>query len=65
MLIKKISKKKLVIVKKNLVIVEFFVKVKIIEKYLGCNYKVVVLVGYICDLKKLSMFIDFENNYEL
>lgn len=34
----------------NLVIVELFVKVKIIEKYLGKRYKVIVLMGYVCDL---------------
>lgn len=60
-----VIKKKKLIVKKNLVIVELFVKVKMIEKYLGRNYKVLVSVGYICDLKKFSMFVDIENNYEL
>lgn len=49
---------------KYFVIVELFVKVKIIEKYLGRNYKVVVSVGYICDLLKSKMGIDIENNYE-
>lgn len=35
-----------------LVIVELFVKVKIIECYLGKKYKVKVLMGYVCDLFK-------------
>lgn len=49
---------------KYLVIVELFVKVKMIEKYFGWNYKVMVSVGYIRDLLKSKMGIDFENNYE-
>ena len=50
--------------KKNLVIVESPAKAKTIEKYLGRNYKVVASVGHIRDLKKSSMSIDYENNYE-
>ncbi|MBM9832273.1 type I DNA topoisomerase, partial [Enterococcus faecalis] len=50
--------------KRNLVIVESPAKAKTIEKYLGRNYKVVASVGHIRDLKKSSMSIDFENNYE-
>ncbi|MFC3932102.1 type I DNA topoisomerase [Streptococcus dentapri] len=50
--------------KKNLVIVESPAKAKTIEKYLGRNYKVVASVGHIRDLKKSSMSIDFNNNYE-
>lgn len=50
--------------KKNLVIVESPAKAKTIEKYLGRNYKVVASVGHIRDLKKSSMSIDFDNNYE-
>lgn len=61
---KKTSKKKSAIAKKNLVIVESPAKAKTIEKYLGRNYKVVASVGHIRDLKKSSMSIDFENNYE-
>lgn len=61
---KKISKKKSATAKKNLVIVESPAKAKTIEKYLGRNYKVVASVGHIRDLKKSSMSIDFENNYE-
>ena len=49
---------------KNLVIVESPAKAKTIEKYLGRNYKVVASVGHIRDLKKSSMYIDFDNNYE-
>lgn len=58
------SKKKSTTPKKNLVIVESPAKAKTIEKYLGRNYKVVASVGHIRDLKKSSMSIDFENNYE-
>ncbi|MDT2732309.1 type I DNA topoisomerase [Streptococcus parauberis] len=58
------SKKKTTSPKKNLVIVESPAKAKTIEKYLGRNYKVVASVGHIRDLKKSSMSIDFENNYE-
>lgn len=50
--------------KKNLVIVESPAKARTIEKYLGRSYKVVASVGHIRDLKKSSMSIDFENNYE-
>ncbi len=64
----KTSKKKTVNKKtagqKNLVIVESPAKAKTIEKYLGRNYKVVASVGHIRDLKKSTMSIDFENNYE-
>ncbi|MGT2811556.1 type I DNA topoisomerase [Streptococcus minor] len=49
---------------KNLVIVESPAKAKTIEKYLGRNYKVVASVGHIRDLKKSTMSIDFENDYE-
>ncbi|MGT2929774.1 type I DNA topoisomerase [Streptococcus dentasini] len=58
------SKKKRAAPKKNLVIVESPAKAKTIEKYLGRNYKVVASVGHIRDLKKSSMSIDFDNNYE-
>ncbi|HGC7891929.1 TPA: type I DNA topoisomerase [Streptococcus agalactiae] len=61
---KKTSKKKSATAKKNLVIVESPAKAKTIEKYLGRNYKVVASVGHIRDLKKSSMSIDFDNNYE-
>ncbi|HGD0877812.1 TPA: type I DNA topoisomerase [Streptococcus agalactiae] len=61
---KKTTKKKSATAKKNLVIVESPAKAKTIEKYLGRNYKVVASVGHIRDLKKSSMSIDFENNYE-
>lgn len=61
---KKTSKKKSATAKKNLVIVESPAKAKTIEKYLGRNYKVVASVGHIRDLKKSSMSINFENNYE-
>ncbi|MBF0786434.1 type I DNA topoisomerase [Streptococcus sp. 19428wC2_LYSM12] len=56
--------KKRVTPPKNLVIVESPAKAKTIEKYLGRNYKVVASVGHIRDLKKSSMSIDFDNNYE-
>ncbi|KPJ23172.1 type I DNA topoisomerase [Streptococcus phocae] len=58
------TKKKTSATKKNLVIVESPAKAKTIEKYLGRNYKVVASVGHIRDLKKSSMSIDFDNNYE-
>ncbi|WP_277295047.1 type I DNA topoisomerase [Streptococcus hyointestinalis] len=57
-------KKKKTTTKKNLVIVESPAKAKTIEKYLGRNYRVVASVGHIRDLKKSSMSIDFDNNYE-
>ncbi|PMR66136.1 type I DNA topoisomerase [Streptococcus intermedius] len=56
--------KKKTIAKKNLVIVESPAKAKTIEKYLGRNYKVLASVGHIRDLKKSTMSVDFENNYE-
>ncbi|TCD46369.1 type I DNA topoisomerase [Streptococcus sp. X16XC17] len=60
----KTASKKKTTTKKNLVIVESPAKAKTIEKYLGRNYKVVASVGHIRDLKKSTMSIDFENNYE-
>lgn len=56
--------KKKITAKKNLVIVESPAKAKTIEKYLGRNYKVLASVGHIRDLKKSTMSVDFENNYE-
>ena len=61
---KKTPAQKKAIAKKNLVIVESPAKAKTIEKYLGRNYRVVASVGHIRDLKKSSMSIDFDNNYE-
>lgn len=61
--VKKTSKKRAT-PKKNLVIVESPAKAKTIEKYLGRSYEVVASVGHIRDLKKSSMSIDFDNNYE-
>ncbi|MFS1664323.1 type I DNA topoisomerase [Streptococcus sp. zg-JUN1979] len=58
------SKRKKNSPKKNLVIVESPAKAKTIEKYLGRTYRVVASVGHIRDLKKSSMSIDFDNNYE-
>ena len=40
----------------KLVIVEFLNKIKIIFKYLGEGYKVVVLVGYVVNLKILGSY---------
>ncbi len=45
-------------------IVESPAKAKTIEKYLGRNYKVLASIGHIRDLKKSTMSVDFENNYE-
>ena len=62
---KKTAKKKTATkTKKNLVIVESPAKAKTIEKYLGRNYKVVASVGHIRDLKKSTMSVDIDNNYE-
>ncbi|GFH43414.1 DNA topoisomerase 1 [Lactococcus hodotermopsidis] len=58
------TKKKTTKIKKNLVIVESPAKAKTIEKYLGRNYKVVASVGHIRDLKKSTMSVDIDNNYE-
>lgn len=60
----KTASKKKSTTKKNLVIVESPAKAKTIEKYLGRNYKVMASVGHIRDLKKSTMSIDFDNNYE-
>src|SRR5690625_385954 len=49
---------------KYLVIVESPAKGKMIERYLGKNYKVVASKGHVRDLPKSRMGIDFENNYE-
>ncbi|MFC4652460.1 type I DNA topoisomerase [Lactococcus nasutitermitis] len=58
------KKKSKIVSGKNLVIVESPAKAKTIEKYLGRNYKVVASVGHIRDLKKSSMSVDIENDYE-
>lgn len=63
--VKKPAKKKATSkIKKNLVIVESPAKAKTIEKYLGRNYRVVASVGHIRDLKKSTMSVDIENDYE-
>ncbi|GAB2026939.1 type I DNA topoisomerase [Lactovum odontotermitis] len=49
---------------KNLVIVESPAKARTIEKYLGRNYHVVASIGHVRDLKKSSMSVDIEHNYE-
>ncbi|WP_327063066.1 type I DNA topoisomerase [Lactococcus lactis] len=61
---KKKTTRKRVTPGKNLVIVESPAKAKTIEKYLGRNYKVVASVGHIRDLKKSTMSVDIENDYE-
>lgn len=61
---KKTTKRKKIVKGKNLVIVESPAKAKTIEKYLGKNYKVVASVGHIRDLKKSTMSVDIENDYE-
>ena len=61
---KKKTTRKKVTPGKNLVIVESPAKAKTIEKYLGRNYKVVASVGHIRDLKKSTMSVDIENDYE-
>ena len=62
---KKTTKKKAATkIKNNLVIVESPAKAKTIEKYLGRNYKVVASVGHIRDLKKSTMSVDIEHDYE-
>lgn len=58
------TKKSKIVKGKNLVIVESPAKAKTIEKYLGRNYKVVASVGHIRDLKKSTMSVDIENDYE-
>ena len=54
--------------KDNLVIVESPAKAKIIEKFLGSDYKVMSSYGHIRDLKKRAFSIDtntFEPQYEI
>ena len=52
------------VLQKNLVIVESPAKAKTIERFLGRNYKVVASIGHIRDLPKSSLGIDIENNFE-
>ena len=54
----------MLILTKNLVIVESPAKSKTIGKILGRNYKVVASIGHIRDLPKSSLGIDIENNFE-
>ncbi|HEY0221290.1 MAG TPA: type I DNA topoisomerase [Lactovum miscens] len=58
------SKKTVASKGKNLVIVESPAKARTIEKYLGRNYHVVASIGHIRDLKKSTMSVDIEHNYE-
>ena len=60
----KTTTRKKIVKGKNLVIVESPAKAKTIEKYLGRNYKVVASVGHIRDLKKSSMSVDIDNDYQ-
>ena len=62
--IKRGNKKEKQYNQEKFVIVESPAKAKTIEKYLGRNYKVMASVGHIRDLKKSTMSIDFDNNYE-
>lgn len=48
---------------KNLVIVEFFVKVKIIEKFLGKEFKVILSFGYIVDFFFKELGVDVEGDF--
>ncbi|MCD8263254.1 MAG: type I DNA topoisomerase [Tannerellaceae bacterium] len=48
---------------KNLVIVESPAKAKMIEKFLGKDFKVMSSYGHIRDLKKKEFSINIENNY--
>lgn len=50
---------------KNFVIVELFVKVKIIEGYLGKDFIVKLSFGYVWDLVLKGMVIEIENNFYL
>lgn len=52
------------LVYKNLVIVESPTKAKTIDKYLGKNYKVVASKGHLRDLPKSTMGVDLDNNFE-
>ena len=58
-----ISKKRLLIMQKNLVIVESPAKAKTIEKFLGTDYKVMSSYGHIRDLKTKEFSIDIAHNY--
>lgn len=49
----------------NFVIVEFFVKVKIINKYLGKDYEVMVSYGYVCDLLLKNGLVLFDDDFEM
>jgi DNA topoisomerase-1 len=48
---------------KALVVVESPSKAKIINKYLGSDYKVLASVGHVKDLPKKGIGIDFNNNF--
>lgn len=45
------------------VVVEFLVKVKIINKYLGFDYMVFVFYGYVCDLFLKDGLVDIDNDF--
>ena len=63
-LIPYILSSKIVLMEKNLVIVESPAKAKTIEKFLGKDFQVMSSYGHIRDLKKKDFSIDVENNFE-
>lgn len=50
---------------KNLFIVELLVKVKMINKYFGKDFQVLVFYGYVCDFKLKEGVVDFEYGFEM
>jgi DNA topoisomerase-1 len=57
------GKQQVVLMAKNLIIVESPAKVKTIGKFLGKDYKVRASVGHILDLPKKSLAVDEENGF--
>lgn len=54
----------MIILSKNLVIVESPTKAKTIKKFLGRNYSVQASMGHLRDLPKSRLGIDIDNNFE-
>jgi len=50
---------------KNLVVVESPAKSKVIEKYLGKDYKVLASFGHIRDLPSKTGSVDTEHNFKM